>query len=483
MHEAFRTSAMWPEWVKAGLFPQQQPKQQDKFGVSQVLIQFIKRLKFKYWHGRPTPPGASADALSGISSLVERTIGDEGATAMATALKTNSTTLPTLDLVFSQVRSAGCVMLGQGLSMNSSLTEIRLSANQIGDEGATAMGTALITNHTLTTLDLGDCQIGSAGCVVLGEGLGVNSSLIEICLAANKIGDEGATAIGMALMKNCTLTTLDLGNCNIGSEGCVLLSQGLAINSSLIGICLADNMARDKTSVADTSLAENTIGDKGAMAMGTALKTNCTLKTLDLARCGISSNGCAALCDSLFEAAHTIALSELSLDNEVAVRCPDSFPEKTNTLHGAQAVRRMLTAVTSLTNLRLKNYLDGETACATLCKGIANNSTLRVLDLRGVYLNTKEGIQDEAKDGIIKAVASNASGIKIFNDFGLQRGPAHGRGASQVQEDLPRRIEHTARKMVWYNHRRLEWAPKKNECNLERTLNLLEGTYSQNSTS
>ena len=75
------------------------------------------------------------------------------------------------------------MMLGQGLSMNSSLTEIRLSANQIGDEGATAMGTALITNHTLTTLNLGDCQIGSAGCVVLGEGLGVNSSLTEICLA------------------------------------------------------------------------------------------------------------------------------------------------------------------------------------------------------------------------------------------------------------------------------------------------------------
>jgi len=250
-------------------------------------------------------------------------------------------------------------------------------------------------------------------------------------------------------MTNRTLTTLDLGDCKIGGAGCVGLSQGLAINSSLVAICLADNMARDQTSVAETCLAENTMGDKGAMAMGTALKTNRTLKTLDLARCGISGNGCAALCDSLCEAAHTVALSELSLDNGVAFRCPGSFSEKTNTLNGAQAVRRMLTAVTSLTNLRLKNFLDGETACANLCEGIANNSSLRELDLRGVHLNNKEGIQDEAKDAIIKALASNTSGIKIFNDFGLQRGPAHGRVASQVQEDLPRCIEHTVTKTGW----------------------------------
>jgi len=56
-------------------------------------------------------------------------------------------------------------------------------------------------------------------------------------------------------------------------------------------------------------------GTKGVTAIGMALKTNSTLATLSgLEDCEISGNGCAAFCDSLREAALSVVLSELLLN-------------------------------------------------------------------------------------------------------------------------------------------------------------------------
>jgi len=63
-----------------------------------------------------------------------------------------------------------------------------------------------------------------------------------------------------------------------------------------------------------------------------------------------------------------------------------------------------------------------------VCDGIANNPSLRELDLQGVNRNLKEGIQDQAKEAIAKVLAPNTCSIriKILNEFGLEQGPTHG---------------------------------------------------------
>jgi len=176
----------------------------------------------------------------------------------------------------------------------------------------------------------------------------------------------------------------------------VRLCHSLSVNSSLTEICLANNK----------------IGDTAATTMGTALKENSTLATLDLACCGISGNGCAALFNSLCRAARTISLSELSLShNMIHVKC-------------AEALGTMLTVVTSLTKLNIMGCV-GEKGCAAVCKGIANNSSLRELDLRGFRRNLQEGIHDVAKDAIVTVVVSNTCIIKILNNFGLEERPVH----------------------------------------------------------
>jgi len=67
---------------------------------------------------------------------------------------------------------------------------------------------------------------------------------------------------------------------------------------------LNDNVMRT-----EIYLAYNYISNKGATAIGTALKANTSLATLDLDNFGMSDNRCAALFDILCKAALTVLLS------------------------------------------------------------------------------------------------------------------------------------------------------------------------------
>ena len=71
-----------------------------------------------------------------------------------------------------------------------SLTRLHLSNNQIGDEGARALADALRTNTSLTELYLQANQIGKEGTLDLAEALRTNTSLTGLSLEYNQIGDE-----------------------------------------------------------------------------------------------------------------------------------------------------------------------------------------------------------------------------------------------------------------------------------------------------
>ena len=311
------------------------------------------------------------------------------------------------DLLTQETFAMACALRGLHAS-EQHLSELQLT---ITDEDAALAGAAIAASTTLKRLKLRKVH-RSVTCIIrtwtdapwrmLLEGVGKSVSLSSLSLICNTISSCAATALGVALNANSRLVTLDVGWCQMSSWGGVGLIQSLGANSSLTEICLAFNVM---------------IGDEGATAMGVALKTNSTMVRLDLGRCGMSGIGCAALCDGLCEAAGTVSLLELSLSYN---------PIKDK---GAEAVRRMLTAVTSLTKLHLAGCV-GEKGCEAVCQGIANSPSLRELDLQGVERNSHEGIQDRAKDAIAKVLASNTRSIKILNDFGLEQGPAHGRVAN-----------------------------------------------------
>ncbi|KAG0293601.1 hypothetical protein BGZ96_002555 [Linnemannia gamsii] len=66
-----------------------------------------------------------------------------------------NSTLTTLDLSFNSIEDDGAKALAKALKTNSTLTTLELSDNMIGGNGAQALAEALKTNSTLTTFDWG----------------------------------------------------------------------------------------------------------------------------------------------------------------------------------------------------------------------------------------------------------------------------------------------------------------------------------------
>ena len=126
--------------------------------------------------------------------LWEKVVGDDGATAIAEGLKTNSA-LQVLQLERNDVGAAGATAIAEGLKTNSTLQTLNLGFNKVGAAGATAMAEGLKTNSTLQTLNLHNNKVGDAGATAMAEGLKTNSTLQELNLQLNKVGDAGAAAL------------------------------------------------------------------------------------------------------------------------------------------------------------------------------------------------------------------------------------------------------------------------------------------------
>ena len=98
------------------------------------------------------------------------------------------------------------------------MTEIKRIRENISDEGAIALAEALKENETLRKLGLRDNKISDEGARALTEALKENKSLEELRLNYNKISDEGAIALAEALKENKTLRKLDLRENDISEE-------------------------------------------------------------------------------------------------------------------------------------------------------------------------------------------------------------------------------------------------------------------------
>ena len=134
-------------------------------------------------------------------------------------------------------------MVAEILTSNTSVTEVFLSGNEkIGDEGAKALAEALKVNATVKLLNLSDCGIGDDGAAALAEALRSNTSLTKLGLWVNEdIGDEGAKALAGALKVNTTVEELILDACGIGDDGAAAFAEALRSNTSLTKLWLDRN--------------------------------------------------------------------------------------------------------------------------------------------------------------------------------------------------------------------------------------------------
>ena len=152
-------------------------------------------------------------------TLREAGCGNEGAKAVASILKENST-IEVVDLSENYIIGVeGAKVIAEALKQNASLQKLYLSSNSIGAEGAKAIAEALKENRSLQKLNLQCINIGDQGAKAIAEALKENPSLRELYIGWNNIGDQGAKAIAEALKENSSLQGLCIQSNRIGEKG------------------------------------------------------------------------------------------------------------------------------------------------------------------------------------------------------------------------------------------------------------------------
>ena len=221
--------------------------------------------------------------------LEHNNIGDEGAKAIAEALKVNAV-MTTLNLRVNNIGVEGAKAIAEALKVNAVLNKLSLGGNEIGVVGAKAIAEALKVNAVLTTLHLDANNIGAVGAKAIAEALKVNAVLTELRLYHNNIGNDGAKAIAEALKVNAVLTSLDLAgspftsaSSGIGDDGAKAIAEALKVNAVVTKLWLNNNK----------------IGDDGAKAIAEALKVNAVLTKLDIRANNMGDAGEKAVRDAV----------------------------------------------------------------------------------------------------------------------------------------------------------------------------------------
>jgi len=95
----------------------------------------------------------------------------------------------------------GAIVISKLLMNNSMIQELWMSDNNIGDDGITAIATAL-TNSRISLLWIHNCGITLTGARSIASLLSLNQSIRKLVLRVNVITTEGAQLILLSAVNN-----------------------------------------------------------------------------------------------------------------------------------------------------------------------------------------------------------------------------------------------------------------------------------------
>ena len=165
-------------------------------------------------------------------------VSDDNGPMLCEMLSTNCC-LKVLSLTGNPIRADGLKFLCHGLLTNTSLTDlyvIKCSIDNISEESGSALAKMLSENCTLTTFSLFQNSIGEDGLTYICKGLSRNTALIELNLSACSvsISEANGPPLISALRNNRTLEVLNLSdNSELSDSGCDYITTALKDNASL----------------------------------------------------------------------------------------------------------------------------------------------------------------------------------------------------------------------------------------------------------
>uniref|UniRef100_A0A672QYA6 NACHT domain-containing protein n=1 Tax=Sinocyclocheilus grahami TaxID=75366 RepID=A0A672QYA6_SINGR len=128
---------------------------------------------------------------------------------------------------------------------------------------------------------LNDCDLTDRSCSALATILGSDTNLKELNMNNNNLQDSGVKLLCTGLENiKCELEILSLRKCGLTEESCSALATVLRSNSSL----------------KELDLSNNNLQDSGVKKLQNGLEnTNCTLQKLRLSNCDLNEESCSAL--------------------------------------------------------------------------------------------------------------------------------------------------------------------------------------------
>jgi Ran GTPase-activating protein (RanGAP) involved in mRNA processing and transport len=159
------------------------------------------------------------------------------------------------------------------------LKELNLANTSVGEEDCAQLA-LLVESTNLEELMIGENGLSSNSVATIMEGLLKNSTIKHLNVWDSYFSEENCMSLALLLQQaECQLRTLDIEECSISGEEAAHLAAALTNNHSLT----------------ELNISFNPIGDIGAAAFGDLVSINTALTTLDMVKCGITSEGCVQL--------------------------------------------------------------------------------------------------------------------------------------------------------------------------------------------
>lgn len=226
----------------------------------------------------------------------------------------HNTNLETLNLSYNSISG-----FPEMISIN--LVKLYLRHNHITSEGMRTLACALETNHSLKVLDLAFNLIDDKGANYLIPVLCHHPCLHVLRLSNNRIGYMGMLHISVGIAANCSVISLDLAanriDCevNFRENGSPVmdLCEPYPEESSTVDHSTDElwRFLRSNTTLKSLDLSENRLGTRGIITLANALSTNTTLQRCRLNSTTADARGIHAMKKALVEKPE---LLELSLD-------------------------------------------------------------------------------------------------------------------------------------------------------------------------
>ena len=162
-----------------------------------------------------------------VLSLSRNKLTDTDLELLCSSLEDSNSNLKTLDLSYNCFTPQVGKTLGEFLSKDIGLKDLRIAGNNLGPTGMSPIFEGLLRNNSLEKLDIACNEVSDKGIKILAQMNCLGRSLKQLDLSDNFVTLKGMRHFVSALDGNHSLTVLRLDNNQIGTNGLILLLESL----------------------------------------------------------------------------------------------------------------------------------------------------------------------------------------------------------------------------------------------------------------